>query len=76
MYAAIALLLGVLFLQKAWALLQAPSDRDLAKSLFKFSIFYMMLLSAGMVVDSWPVTRSAVAAVFGQLEPLVSLLPI
>jgi protoheme IX farnesyltransferase len=35
----------------------------------------MMLLSAGMVVDSWPVTRSAVAAVSGKLEPLVSLLP-
>ncbi len=74
-YAVIALGLGIMFMQRAWALLQDPSDRDLAKGLFKFSILYMMLLSAGMVVDSWPMTRSAVAAVSGTLEPLVSRLP-
>jgi heme o synthase len=74
-YAAIALWLGILFLQRAWALLQDPGDRDLAKGLFKFSILYMMLLSAGMVVDSWSVTRSLVAGVSSQLDPLVSLLP-
>jgi protoheme IX farnesyltransferase len=74
-YAAIALWLGILFLQKAWALLRSPGDRDLAKGLFKYSILYMMLLSAAMVVDSWPVTRSLMAGVSGQLEPLVSMLP-
>ncbi len=73
-YAAIALWLGILFLQKAWALLQAPGDRDLAKGLFKFSILYMMLLSAGMVVDSWSVTRSLVTGVSSQLDPLISML--
>jgi protoheme IX farnesyltransferase len=61
-YALIALLLGGLFIKKAWALLQHPEDRDLARSLFKFSILYMMLLSAGMVVDSWPITRTLVAS--------------
>jgi len=61
-YAAIALYLGLVFIQKAWALLQSPSDRDIAKSLFKYSILYMMALSAGMVVDSLPITRSAVTA--------------
>lgn len=60
-YALVALLLGGLFIKKAWALLQHPEDRDLARSLFKFSILYMMLLSAGMVVDSWPITRTLVA---------------
>ncbi|MBW4462963.1 MAG: heme o synthase [Nodosilinea sp. WJT8-NPBG4] len=73
-YAAIALVLGVMFIQRAWALLQEPSDRDLAKGLFKFSILYMMLLSAGMVVDSWPITRAAVANLSGHLKPLVSML--
>ncbi|MBD2114528.1 MULTISPECIES: heme o synthase [Cyanophyceae] len=74
-YAAIALMLGGMFIQRAWALLQAPSDRDLAKGLFKFSILYMMLLSAAMVVDSWPVTRAAVASLSQPLEHLVGMLP-
>lgn len=73
-YAAIALVLGGLFLQKAWLLLKTPSDRDLAKGLFKFSILYMMMLSAGMVVDSWPVTRTLVASLSGHVESLVSML--
>jgi len=28
-----------------------PSNRELARSLFKFSILYFMVLCAGMVVD-------------------------
>ncbi|MBE9140878.1 protoheme IX farnesyltransferase [Nodosilinea sp. LEGE 07088] len=75
LYAAIALCLGGIFIQKAWALLREPGDRDLAKGLFKYSILYMMLLSAGMVVDSWPITRTVLTALSGQLEPLVSMLP-
>lgn len=78
-YALVALALGAKFIQKAWALLKAPSDRDLAKGLFKYSILYMMLLSAGMVVDSWPITQSWTAQLSGQLAgqlaPFVSLLP-
>jgi protoheme IX farnesyltransferase len=74
-YGAIALVLGGLFVQKAWALLKSPGDRDLARSLFKYSILYMMLLSAGMVVDSWPVTKTLVATVSGYIDPVVSLLP-
>ena len=56
-YAAIALWLGGIFIQKAWQLLQTPEDRDVARSLFKYSILYMMLLCAGMVVDSLPATQ-------------------
>ncbi|MGB3135160.1 MAG: heme o synthase [Nodosilinea sp.] len=74
-YAAIALGLGAVFIQRAWALLKEPSDRGLAKGLFKYSIFYMMLLSAGMVVDSWPVTRAVVASVSSQLGAVVGMLP-
>jgi protoheme IX farnesyltransferase len=60
-YTGVALLLGGIFLQKAWKLLQAPSDRQVARSLFKFSIFYLMLLCAGMVVDVLPVTHQLLA---------------
>ncbi|NEQ26432.1 MAG: protoheme IX farnesyltransferase [Microcoleus sp. SIO2G3] len=56
-YAAIALFLGAIFIRKAWALLQNPSDVQQARSVFKYSIFYMMLLCAGMGIDSLPVTR-------------------
>ncbi|CAD5959206.1 Protoheme IX farnesyltransferase [Planktothrix tepida] len=62
-YAAIALILGGIFLQKAWQLLQSPSERNTARSLFKYSILYLMLLCAGMVVDSLPVTQNMVMAV-------------
>lgn len=57
-YAGVALFLGLLFLVKAWQLLQTPADRDTARSLFKYSILYLMLLCAGMVVDSLPATQS------------------
>ncbi|MBA3923301.1 MAG: UbiA family prenyltransferase, partial [Nostocaceae cyanobacterium] len=56
-YAAIALVLGGLFIYKAWKLLHNPDDRDTAKGLFLFSILYMMLLCAGLVVDSLPLIR-------------------
>lgn len=74
-YALVAVVLGGLFIQKAWVLLKTPSDRDLAKGLFKYSILYMMLLSAGMVVDSWPMTQSWMANLSGHLASLVSRLP-
>jgi protoheme IX farnesyltransferase len=73
-YAFCAVALGGIFVQKAWALLKMPSDRDLAKGLFKYSILYMMLLSAGMVVDSLPITHTAITYVSSNLAPLVSAL--
>lgn len=60
-YATIALLLGGIFVQKAWDLMQAPSDLIVARSTFKYSILYMMLLCAGMGIDSLPVTRQVVS---------------
>ncbi|WP_069790534.1 heme o synthase [Cyanobacterium sp. IPPAS B-1200] len=47
-----AIALGSLFITKAWELQQKPEDKDRAKSMFKYSILYMMLLCTGMVVDS------------------------
>ncbi|MBW4514680.1 MAG: heme o synthase [Timaviella obliquedivisa GSE-PSE-MK23-08B] len=60
-YAAIALLLNGIFINKAWMLLQTPEDQGLARSLFKYSLLYMMLLSAGMAIDSLPVTHQLTA---------------
>ncbi|MEM6436600.1 MAG: heme o synthase [Cyanobacteria bacterium P01_D01_bin.115] len=73
-YGAIATYLGWIFIKKAWGLLQSPSDRDQAKSLFKYSILYMMALSAGMVIDSLPVTRSTVMALGHQAFELANTL--
>ena len=56
-YLGIALYLGAIFLRKAWQLKQAPEDKDLARSLFKFSILYLMLLFTTIVLDSLPITR-------------------
>jgi protoheme IX farnesyltransferase len=54
LYGLAALLLGAKFLYQAWRLRQAPQDRESARELFKFSIFYLMLLSLAMVIDSLP----------------------
>ncbi|MGL5196954.1 MAG: heme o synthase [Chroococcales cyanobacterium] len=71
-YAALAVFLGVIFAKKAWELLQAPTDRDKARSLFKYSILYLMLLSAGMVVDSLPVTHQVTTAITQNVQVLIS----
>jgi heme o synthase len=60
-YASIALFLGGIFVKKAWALLASPGDQMAARSLFKYSILYLMLLSAGMAIDSLPATHQLTA---------------
>ncbi len=57
-YAAFALYLGGLFILKARSLVGNPSDRQAARSVFKYSILYMMLLCLGMGIDSLPITRA------------------
>ncbi|MEH2393799.1 MAG: heme o synthase [Nostoc sp.] len=70
-YAAIALILGGLFIHKSWRLLQNPEDRTVARELFLYSISYMMLLCLGMVVDSLPVTHHLISAGINQLHLLI-----
>jgi protoheme IX farnesyltransferase len=72
LYAGAAVLLGGWFARKAWQLLQDPPDRDKARSLFKYSILYLMLLCAGMVVDSLPVTHQTITAIADNVQLLVS----
>lgn len=75
-YTIIALGLGAVFVVKAWSLLQSPSDQQLARSLFKYSILYMMLLSAGMAIDSLPMTHQLMTALNDNLTTVLSSLPI
>ncbi|MFP4299058.1 MAG: heme o synthase [Spirulinaceae cyanobacterium] len=63
LYGCIAAILGGIFIAKAIELRRNPEDLPLAKSTFKYSILYMMLLCAGMVVDSLPVTQQLTASV-------------
>jgi protoheme IX farnesyltransferase len=62
-YGVAALFLGVVFLKKAWLLKQNPFDKDIARSLFKYSILYMMLLCTAMVIDSLPMTHHLIATI-------------
>jgi len=68
LYAIIALMLGAIFVRKAWALLQHPADVQQARSVFKYSILYMMLLCAGMGIDSLPATHDLTAAIAQNLQ--------
>ncbi|MEC4983354.1 MAG: heme o synthase [Oscillatoria sp. PMC 1068.18] len=63
LYGVVASFLGIIFIRKAWQLKEAPQDKQLAKSMFKFSILYMMLLCTGIVVDSLPITHQLIAIV-------------
>jgi protoheme IX farnesyltransferase len=72
LYGAIAVLLGSIFVQKAWQLMQQPSDLQVARSLFKYSIFYLMLLCAGMAVDSLPLTHRFTIALSHHLQVLLA----
>lgn len=51
-YLASALVLGVMFMAYAWQLLRNYSD-ELAKRTFRFSIWYLSLLFAAMLVDHY-----------------------
>jgi heme o synthase len=55
LYSVVAIVLGSIFVYKAWILMQSPSELGLARSLFKYSIIYMMLLSVAIVVDCLPI---------------------
>lgn len=74
-YLGCAIALGTLLIQKSWHLLQAPSDRDRARSLFKYSIFYMMLLCAALTIDSLPVAQGVSDRAIATLQAMGHLVP-
>ncbi|MFW6358703.1 MAG: heme o synthase [Chroococcales cyanobacterium] len=71
-YTLIAAVLGSIFIYKAWELKRNPSDNQLARSMFKYSILYMMLLCTAMVIDSLPLTHQLTAMVVNNLPGLVA----
>ncbi|MCA1992789.1 MAG: heme o synthase [Coleofasciculus sp. S288] len=71
-YGLIALGTGSIFLKKAWQLLQNSDDKQLARSMFKYSILYMMLLCTGIVVDSLPITHQLTNGLSANLQTLIS----
>ncbi|HEY9753344.1 MAG TPA: heme o synthase [Coleofasciculaceae cyanobacterium] len=74
-YGVVALGLGAVFLYKSWQLMQVPSDLQVARSVFKYSILYLMLLFAGMALDSLPVTQQMVATATEGLKSVLSTIP-
>ncbi|MEN9218226.1 MAG: heme o synthase [Gloeomargarita sp. DG_2_bins_126] len=58
LYALIALVLGGVFLYKVFQLFAQPQEVQLARSVFKYSILYLMLLSLGMGLDRWPLMHT------------------
>ena len=75
-YGFVASVLGSIFIRKAWLLRQNPDCNTTARSLFLSSILYMMLLCAGMVVDSLPITHQLVSALATSLNSLITAIPI
>ncbi|MEM9452093.1 MAG: heme o synthase [Cyanobacteria bacterium P01_E01_bin.6] len=71
-YAASAIILGAVFVKKSWQLLQDSDNYDVARSVFKYSIFYMMLLCAGMAVDSLPMTQEMMTSVSDVVRPILT----
>ncbi|MEO0836814.1 MAG: heme o synthase [Cyanobacteria bacterium J06642_3] len=55
-----ALVLGYFLLHKSWQLKQDSLNNKLARDLFKYSILYMMILCAAIVVDSLPLLHIAI----------------
>jgi protoheme IX farnesyltransferase len=73
-YGGIALILGAIFIQKTWQLKHNSSDKELAKSVFKYSIIYMMLLCAGIVLDSLPISHQVTTAIAENCQQVIGLL--
>lgn len=73
-YCGIALLLGGIFVQKAWQFMHMSSDLQVARSVFKYSILYLMLLCAGMGLDSLPATHQVVSVIGDNLQTIVGSL--
>ncbi len=71
-YASTALVLGSMFIRRSWQLIQTPEDKQLARSVFKFSILYMMLLCAALGLDSLPQTHQLLSSVEHTVEGLLT----
>lgn len=71
-YLTVAFGLGSVFIYKAWQFRQAATDVIQARSVFKFSILYLMLLFAGLVVDILPFGQTLTTATLQSWDTLIS----
>lgn len=71
-YAVSAVGLGVAFIYKATQLLKEPSDRTVARSVFKYSILYLALLCVAMGIDSLPVAHISGDQVIALLQTTIA----
>jgi protoheme IX farnesyltransferase len=62
-YGATAIALGAIFARKAWQLLADPHDREKARSLFKYSISYLMLLCVAIALDCLPLSHHVTSTI-------------
>ncbi|MBD2100114.1 heme o synthase [Leptolyngbya sp. FACHB-261] len=71
-YGVAATLLGGVFVVKAVKLFRNAQEQQAARELFKFSIFYCMLLFAAMGVDSLPIVQTYSALALKTLGGLLA----
>lgn len=70
-YLLFAVIAGVNFIVKGWQLKQEYDDKQVAKSMFKYSILYMMVLCTGMVIDSLSWSHQFTDFINGQVIALL-----
>ncbi|GBO52571.1 heme O synthase, protoheme IX farnesyltransferase [Pseudanabaena sp. lw0831] len=73
-YALSAVGLGGAFIYKATKLLKEPSDRTVARSVFKYSILYLGLLCVAMGIDSLPVAHISGEQAISLLQTTIAIL--
>ena len=75
LYGFMALVLGIELLRRAIALWMQPEEKSVAKSLFTYSIFYLMLLSAAMVVDVLPILQGINNGLMCEAQAVLHAIP-
>lgn len=73
-YALSAVGLGGAFIYKATQLLKQPSDRNMARSVFKYSILYLGLLCVAMGIDSLPIAHISGEQVIALLKTTIAII--
>ena len=73
-YALSAVGLGGAFIFKATQLLKEPSDRNVARSVFKYSILYLGLLCVAMGIDSLPVAHISGEKAIALVQTTIAIL--
>lgn len=73
-YSLFAVSLGGILIKKSYKICQEPENKQIARSLFKYSILYMMLLCTGMVIDSLSFSHNFTNLVAENWQNLISTL--